>query len=146
MPPEFWVYPVNLLNNALDSRHTAAGTYLAMPNRKLVKIGANPKLPTIEEFFLDMAARQHDEIRKLKQEIAGNPISGEPLAAPADPRKPVPDPWLLHPTRIKRAPSRRKSAKKTASSTPKRKLSTKRTDGKKTSPKKKSSSTTKGKR
>jgi hypothetical protein len=137
---------VNLLIKTLDSGHAAAGTYLAMPNRKLVKIGEDPKLPTIEEFFLDMAARQHDEIRKLKQEIAGHPLSGEPLVAPADPRKPVPDPWLLHPTRIKRAPSKRKNAKKTASSTPKRKVSARRTAAKKTSPKKKSSSTTKGKR
>ena len=107
-----------------------------MPNRKLVKIGENPELPTIEEFFLDMAARQYDEIRKLKQEIAGYPLSGEPTAPPADSRKPVPDPWLLHPTRIKRATAKRKVAKKSSSAS-RRMASTKKTKAKKTSQKKK---------
>ncbi len=88
-----------------------------MPHRKLVKIGDSPKLPTIMEFFQDMAGRQSDEIRRLKAEIAGQPLTGELAPHPEDSRKPVPDPWLLHPVRIKRAaakPAKKKAAKKTS--------------------------------
>jgi hypothetical protein len=110
-----------------------------MPNRKLVKIGETPKLPTIEEFFLEMSARQHDEIRKLKEEIAGHPASSAPLSAPVDPRKPVPDPWLLHPTRIKRAPAKLKPGKKKSPRSSKGRATAKKTATKKFMAKKKSS-------
>ncbi len=78
----------------------------------MVNIGETPKLPTIQEFFTEMAERQHDEIRKLKAEIAGRPLSGEVNPHPEDPRKPVPDPWILHPVRIK--PAKKKTPKKRA--------------------------------
>lgn len=83
-----------------------------MPHRKLVKIGETPKLPTIEEFFRQMAERQHDEIRRLKAEVAGQPLTGELDPHPGDPRKPVPDPWLLHPVRVKTSAAKKKAAAK----------------------------------
>jgi hypothetical protein len=83
-----------------------------MTPRKLVKIGEKLELPTIHEFFTEMADRQHEEIRRLKAEVAGQPLIGELTSHPKDPRKPVPDPWLLHPTRIKRTPGKKKAAKK----------------------------------
>lgn len=85
-----------------------------MPHRKLVKIGDTPKLPSIQEFFIQMADRQHEEIEKLKTEIAGHPSTGESISHPVDPRMPVPDPWLLHPVRVKRATAKKKAPKKTA--------------------------------
>lgn len=98
-----------------------------MPHRKLVKIGETPKLPTIEQFFQEMAVRQHDEIRKLKEELAGH-APGDPADfGPHDPRKPVPDPWLLHPTRIKRTPAKRKASKKASAGKPKSKRPAKKT-------------------
>ncbi len=83
-----------------------------MTPRKLVNIGEKPELPTIHEFFTEMAERQHEEIRRLKSEVAGQPLTGELKPHPKDSRKPVPDPWLLHPTRIKRKPAQKKAAKK----------------------------------
>ena len=105
-----------------------------MPHRKLVKIGDTPKLPTIEEFFKVMAERQREEIQKLKAEIAGHPSTGENFSHPADPRTPVPDPWLLHPVRVKRAAAKKPSAKKKPAakksaakgSSPKRKVAAKK--------------------
>ncbi len=85
-----------------------------MPHRRLVKIGETPKLPTIQQFFTDMANRQRDEIRKLKAELAGHTLTGELEAHPSDPRTPVPDPWLLHPVRVKRAAAAKKHPKKAA--------------------------------
>lgn len=78
-----------------------------MPHRKLVKIGESPKLPSIQEFFTEMAARQHEEIRRLKAEVAGQPVDGALEAHPLDTRRPVPDPWLLHPVRIKRVAAKK---------------------------------------
>lgn len=108
-----------------------------MPHRRLVKIGDEPKLPTIQEFFTVMADRQRDEIRKLKAELAGQPLDGELDPHPVDPRTPVPDPWLLHPMRIKRAPAKKKiaakksTAKKTAAKKTAKKA-TKKKAGKRT--------------
>jgi hypothetical protein len=102
-----------------------------MTPRKLVKIGEKPELPTIHEFFIEMAERQHEEIRRLKAEVAGQPVTGKLKPHPKDSRKPVPDPWLLHPTRIKRVPAKKKVTKKGSLSrkkgvartaTPKRKI------------------------
>ena len=87
-----------------------------MPHRKLVKIGDSPKLPTIQEFFQEMAVRQRDEIRRLKEEIAGHAPKEATDFTKQDPSTPVPDPWLLHPTRTKRAPAKKKTAKKKAAS------------------------------
>ncbi len=91
-----------------------------MPSRKLVKIGETPKLPTINEFFTGMAEQQHEEIQKLKQEIAGLPPLEGAKPAKKDPRKPVSDPWLLHPTRIKRTPKKKKAPRKPGSTSVKR--------------------------
>ncbi len=84
-----------------------------MPHRRLVKIGEAPKLPTIQEFFVQMAERQNQEIRRLKAEVAGQPESGDLQPHPTDSRIPVPDPWLLHPVRVKRAPATKKTKPKT---------------------------------
>lgn len=102
-----------------------------MPHRKLVKIGDSPKLPTIQEFFQTMAERQRDEIRRLKEEVAGQSPRESADISTNDPRKPVPDPWLLHPVRIKRTPGKKTAAKKSAGSKktlakPKKKSSGKR--------------------
>ena len=93
--------------------------------RKLVNIGENPQLPTIQEFFTAMADRQHEEIRRLKEEVGAVSSSGEASRQPRDPRKPVPDPWLLHPVRIKRGSSKKRTAAKK-----KRAVSRKRSAGK----------------
>lgn len=113
-----------------------------MPHRRLVKIGDTPKLPTIQEFFTVMADRQRDEIRKLKAELAGQPLDGDLDPHPIDPRTPVPDPWLLHPVRIKRAPAKKKTAAK--KSAPKKSVAKKKSTKKKT--RRKTSSTRKSAR
>jgi hypothetical protein len=108
----------------------------------LVKIGDTPKLPTIQEFFVQMAERQRDEIRKLKAELASQPLTGDLDPRPEDSRKPVPDPWLLHPVRIKRAPAKKKSAKKVVAkkSSSIKKKTTKKTIAKKSRPARKTKS------
>jgi hypothetical protein len=88
-----------------------------MPHRKLVKIGEAAKLPTIQEFFTQMAEVQGEEIRRLKAEIAGRSEDVVVKSVPKDPRKPVPDPWLLHPVRIKRADKNKTGTKKAGKKT-----------------------------
>lgn len=89
-----------------------------MPHRKLVKIGEEAQLPTIGEFFTQMAERQHEEIRRLKTEVADQPLMGELNPHPVDSRKPVPDPWLLHPVRVKKSKTNKKTAAKSAGRKP----------------------------
>jgi hypothetical protein len=82
-----------------------------MPHRKLVRIGETPTLPTISQFLKDMAVRQHEEIQRLKSEA----LSGElpdPTVPEADHDSLTPDPWQLHPVRVKRIPKKRATSKK----------------------------------
>ena len=107
-----------------------------MAKSKFVSIGQEPELPTILEFFTEMSERQGEEIRRLKEE------QGVPLRTPAKARtlarkshkRPVPDPWMLHPVRIKKA-AKKKSAKK----------SVKKAAAKKSAPKKAAKKTAKKK-
>ncbi len=84
-----------------------------MPNRKLVRIGEEPKLPSIAEFFTEMASRQKEEIERLKQEAeakitkkAGTPRRAAPRKSSGKTVEPYP--WLLHPVR---KPAAKKSSK-----------------------------------
>lgn len=70
-----------------------------------------PKLPTIAEFFVDMAAKQGEEIVRLKGEAAES--SGEVLARRESGEVVVPYPWQLHPVR-KSAPAKKPTPKKKA--------------------------------
>jgi len=81
-----------------------------MPHRKLVQIGAPPKLPTIREFLSEMAERQRDEIRRLKAEVLHGEAP-EQTKNPQSDTKLVPDPWQLHPVRVKRTRPQKKLAK-----------------------------------
>jgi hypothetical protein len=74
-----------------------------MSPRKLVQIADPPNLPTIKDYFGMMAEEQAEDIRRLKLAATGR-NSGPPEKQPTD--KPVPNPWLLHPTR--RKPSAKK--------------------------------------
>ena len=78
-----------------------------MSPRKLVQIADPPALPTIKDYFGMMAEEQAEDIRRLKQAVAGK-NSGPPEKQPAD--NAVPDPWLMHPIR----PAKRAAAKRDA--------------------------------
>ncbi len=92
-----------------------------MPHRRLVRIGETPALPTIAQFLTEMASRQHEEIERLKREAMEHGVTPHPMVAEATHDELTPDPWLLHPVRIKKASSKRKkSAKKAAKKTSKR--------------------------
>ena len=84
-----------------------------MPHRKLVQIGASPKLPTIAEFFKEMANEQKNEIARLKREMLGAERPPDPLAPtegkPSKAEKISPYPFLLHPVK---KPKRKVSRKK----------------------------------
>lgn len=84
-----------------------------MAKPKLVNIGQDPELPTIREFFTEMSERQGEEIRRLKEEVGvAGPSNSKPRTRAKVPRKrPVPDPWQLHPVRRTKV-SAKKSAKK----------------------------------
>jgi len=81
-----------------------------MPHRKLIQIGTPQKLPTIREFLTEMAERQRDEIRRLKAEVLHGEAP-EQSEKPQSPTKLVPDPWQLHPVRIKKARPQKKLTK-----------------------------------
>ncbi len=99
-----------------------------MPNRKLVHIGEEPKLPTIAQFFGEMADRQHEEIERLKAEAARSSKRTKPTKAKKSSGKKVePYPWLLHPVRKVKAARKKAAAKKGA---PKEKQPAKRTKSK----------------
>jgi hypothetical protein len=90
-----------------------------MPHRRLVKIGEPPKLPTISQFLTDMAAKQHEEIQRLKSEALTG-LLPDPTVPEEHHEELTPDPWQLHPVRIKKAAkkksSKKASAKKSAKS------------------------------
>lgn len=88
-----------------------------MPHRRLVKIGETPALPTISQFLSEMAARQHEEIQRLKSEALSGKLPD--ATVPQEHHEDLtPDPWQLHPVRIKRSPKkatpRKKAAKKSS--------------------------------
>ena len=83
-----------------------------MPHRKLVRIGETPKLPTISEFLRDMATRQHDEIQRLKSEAMSGTLP-DPTVAEKHHEELTPDPWQLHPVRV-RKPKKKAASKKSA--------------------------------
>jgi hypothetical protein len=87
-----------------------------MPHRKLVNIGDKVTLPTISQFLREMASRQHEEINRLKRE-ASEGLLPDPTVPEEHHEQPTPDPWQLHPVRVKRAAGKRTAAKRT----PKRK-------------------------
>ena len=76
-----------------------------MPYRKLVKIGETAPLPTISQFLNEMAQRQHDEIQRLKSEALEGRLP-DPTVPEEHHDELTPDPWQLHPVRIKRAPKK----------------------------------------
>lgn len=96
--------------------------YSGMAKPKLVNIGQDPELPTIREFFTEMSERQGEEIRRLKEEIGvAGPSNSKPRTrAKVSRKRPVPDPWQLHPVRRTKIASK-KSAKKAAAKTSARK-------------------------
>jgi hypothetical protein len=81
-----------------------------MPHRRLVKIGEPAALPTISQFLNDMAARQHDEIQRLKSEALSG-VLPDPTVPEEHHEEITPDPWQLHPVRVKKS-AKKKSAKK----------------------------------
>ncbi len=84
-----------------------------MTERKLVKIGEPVILPTISEFLNEMATRQHDEIQRLKSEAQGG-ILPDPTVPEEHHEKLTPDPWQLHPVRIKKLVNKNSKPKKAA--------------------------------
>jgi hypothetical protein len=84
-----------------------------MPHRRLVKIGEPPKPPTISQFLMDMAARQHDEIQRLKSEAASG-ILPDATVPEEHHEELTPDPWQLHPVRVKNSSKKRASKKASA--------------------------------
>ena len=81
-----------------------------MPHRKLVKIGETPTLPTISQFLNEMAARQHEEIQRLKSEALSGKLP-DPTVPEEHHEDLTPDPWQLHPVRIKQ-PAKKTSRRK----------------------------------
>jgi hypothetical protein len=71
---------------------------------------------------MEMATRQHEEIARLKSEAASG-IFPDPTVAEQHHEELTPDPWQLHPVRVKKSAkkksSKKASAKKSAKS-PKR--------------------------
>jgi hypothetical protein len=95
-----------------------------MPHRRLVQIGqpAKPpapteKLPTIAEYFRDLAAKQGEDIRMLKERMAALVESRPKRKRPS--RKSVrEESWRLHPvvnTKKRAAPKKRKASTKRSS-------------------------------
>ena len=81
-----------------------------MPHRKLVRIGEPPTLPTISQFLTEMATRQFEEIQRLKSEaLSGN--LPDPTVPEEHHEELTPDPWQLHPVRVKKSPTKKKSSK-----------------------------------
>jgi hypothetical protein len=86
-----------------------------VPKRKPVNTGVPPKLPTIGEFFEEMADKQGEEIRRLKQQHLGDvaapnqrgSVKRKKTAKTKTAGDVTPYPWLLHPSR--KRPSRKKS-------------------------------------
>ena len=87
-----------------------------MPHRRLVKIGEPPKLPTISQFLMDMAQKQHEEIQRLKSEAATG-VLPDPTVPEEHHEELTPDPWQLHPVRVKKS-AKKKSSKKVAAKKP----------------------------
>ncbi len=94
-----------------------------MPNKRLVRIGEEPKLPTISEFFTEMAERQNEEIVRLKKEAldadantSSSTVKSTRKTTKAKSSKKVePYPWLLHPVRkVSAKKARKKASTKTA--------------------------------
>ncbi len=91
-----------------------------MPHRRLVHIGETPALPTIAQFLTEMATRQHEEIQRLKREALEKGSLPDPKIDEGPHDELTPDPWLLHPVRVKRLkPKTSKRAKKSSSRTKK---------------------------
>ena len=88
-----------------------------MSPRKLVQIADPPALPTIKDYFGMMAEEQAEDIRRLKQAVAGK-NSGPPEKQPAD--NAVPDPWLMHPTRRTKGSAAKRGANGRTRSTSKK--------------------------
>jgi hypothetical protein len=88
-----------------------------MPHRRLVKIGEPTSLPTISQFLKEMAARQHEEIQRLKSEALSGKLP-DPTVPEEHHEDLTPDPWQLHPVRIKK--STKKSTAKKSKKLPKR--------------------------
>jgi hypothetical protein len=84
-----------------------------MPHRKLVKIGEKVTLPTISQFLLEMATRQHEEIARLKSEALTG-VLPDPTVPEEHHENLTPDPWQLHPVRIKKIATKRASVKSAA--------------------------------
>lgn len=76
-----------------------------MPHRKLVRIGETPTLPTISQFLNEMAARQHEEIQRLKAEALNGRLPDPTVPEPENDVL-TPDAWQLHPVRVKRPPKK----------------------------------------
>ena len=115
-----------------------------MPHRKLVRIGEPSSLPTIAQFLSEMAARQHNEIQRLKSEALSGKLP-DPTVPEEHHDELRPDAWQLHPVRIKTAPragakKSRKTSKSASGSNKPKSLRSKKTvpKPKKAAPKPKS--------
>lgn len=86
-----------------------------MPHRRLVRIGETPALPTISQFLTEMASRQHEEIERLKSEAKAGRLP-DPTVQEEHHEELTPDPWQLHPVRVKKAAARKKARKTAARS------------------------------
>ncbi len=70
--------------------------------KKLIQIGEAPQLPTVAEYFREMAAQQGEDIQRLKAEAEAR-TGLKPKRSAKNPRrksarKPLtPEPWQLHP-------------------------------------------------
>jgi hypothetical protein len=90
-----------------------------MPHRRLVKIGEPVNLPTISQFLAEMATRQHEEIQRLKSEALSG-VLPDPTVPEEHHETLTPDPWQLHPVRIRKSASKKAKSSK-SSKVPKRK-------------------------
>jgi len=111
-----------------------------MPHRKLVQIGkaAEPAaLPTVSQYFADLAKRQAEDIRLLKERA--QELSDARAARRAKLKSVREESWRLHPvipSAIEKRTSRKRATKKNAS----KRTSKPRPTAKRTSPKRRAKS------
>lgn len=85
-----------------------------MPARKLVQIGQTPPLPTVAEYFRDLALRQGEDIRVLKQRASEQSERRTQRASRKSVRE---EGWRLHPVVPASKPAKKRTAAKKRGST-----------------------------
>ncbi len=89
-----------------------------MPHRKLVQIGSEvpppaEPLPTVAEYFRDLAQKQGEDIRLLKERAqAFSDLRASRKAGSARPKSIREESWRLHPVVAPAAATKTKPAKK----------------------------------